>query len=101
MMTVGGSIAELNQVEGFLVILAMALTILIMEKTMGIPVSTSQAVVGAVIGAGLVNSIKLKSLKNVNFKVFVRIGIAWVSSPTVAGVLTYIVGIATKSYFGA
>ena len=101
MMTVGGSIAEINQVEGFLVILAMALTILIMEKTMGIPVSTSQAVVGAVIGAGLVNSIKTKSLKNVNFKVFGRIGIAWVSSPTVAGVLTYLVGLATKGYFGA
>ncbi len=99
MMTVGGSIAELNQVEGFLVIISMALTILFMEKAMGIPVSTSQAVVGAVIGAGLVNSIKTKSLSNVNFKVFGRIGIAWVSSPTVAGLLTYLIALCTKSYF--
>ncbi len=99
MMTVGGSIADINQVEGFLVIIAMALTILIMEKAMGIPVSTSQAVVGAVIGAGLVTSIKTKSLSNVNFKVFGKIAIAWVSSPTVAGLLTYLVALATKSYF--
>ena len=99
MMTVGGSIADINQVEGFLVVIAMALTILIMEKAMGIPVSTSQAVVGAVIGAGLVTSIKTKSLSNVNFKVFGRIGIAWVSSPTVAGLLTYLVALTTKGYF--
>jgi hypothetical protein len=101
MMTVGGSIADLNQVEGFLVIISMALTILLMEKLMGIPVSTSQAVVGAVIGAGLVTSIKTKSLKNVNFKVFGRIGIAWVSSPTVAGLLTYLVAVCTQGYFAA
>ena len=99
MMTVGGSIADINQVEGFLVIIAMALTVLLMGKLMGIPVSTSQAVVGAVIGAGLVTSIKTKSLANVNFKVFGRIGIAWVSSPTVAGLLTYLVALTTKGYF--
>ncbi len=99
MMTVGGSIADLNQVEGFLVIISMALTILLMEKLMGIPVSTSQAVVGAVIGAGLVTSIKTRSVSNVNFKVFGRIGIAWISSPTVAGLLTYLVAVATQGYF--
>jgi len=76
------------------VIIAMATTILLMEKLMGIPVSTSQAVVGAVIGAGLVTG-----PKNVNFGVFKRIAIAWVSSPTVAGLLTYLVGLATKAYF--
>ena len=72
----------------------MATTILLMEKLMSIPVSTSQAVVGAVIGAGLVTG-----PKNVNFGVFKRIAIAWVSSPTGAGLLTYLVGLATKAYF--
>lgn len=94
MMTVGGSIANISQIDGFLVIIAMAITILLMEKLMGIPVSTSQAVVGAVIGAGLVSGVK-----NVNFGVFKRIAIAWVSSPTVAGLLTYLVAFATQSYF--
>ena len=96
MMTVGGSIAEISQVDGFMVIIASALTVILMGKWMGIPVSTSQSVVGAVVGAGLVNG-----PKTVNFGVFKRIAIAWVSSPTVAGILAYIVAIATKSYFGA
>ena len=96
MMTVGGSIAEISQIDGFVVIIASALTVVIMGELMGIPVSTSQSVVGAVVGAGLVNGVK-----KVNFGVFKRIAIAWVSSPTVAGVLTYIVAFATKGYFAA
>lgn len=95
MMTVGSSIADLNQIEGFLVIIAMALTIVIMGTCMGIPVSTSQAVVGAVMGAGLT-----KGVKHVHFGVMKNIGLAWVGSPTIAGLLTYIVAAATSGYFG-
>ena len=95
MMTVGNSIAPLTQIEGFLVVIAMALTILLMGETMGIPVSTSQAVVGAVVGAGIT-----KGARTVNFGVFKNIAIAWVSSPLVAGILSYLVAICTKSYFG-
>lgn len=94
MMTVGGRIADISQVEGFVVIIAMSLTIIIMGEWMGIPVSTSQAVVGAVMGAGLV-----KGVRNVHFGVFKNIAIAWVSSPTVAGLLTYLVALATQNYF--
>ncbi len=92
MMTVGGSIANISQIDGFLVILSSALAITLMKQFMGIPVSTSQAVVGAVVGAGLV-----KGPKNVNFGVFKRIAIAWVSSPTAAGLMTYIVALCTQS----
>ncbi|MBQ2700512.1 MAG: anion permease [Clostridia bacterium] len=95
MMTVGGSIANINQIEGFLCIIAMALTIVLMGTFMGIPVSTSQAMVGAVMGAGLT-----RGIKNVNFGVMKNIGLAWVGSPTIAGVLTYIVAFVTKGYFG-
>ena len=92
MMTVGSSIANISQIDGFLVILSSALAITVMKILLGIPVSTSQAVVGAVIGAGLV-----KGPKNVNFKVLGRIAIAWVSSPTAAGLMTYIVALCTQS----
>lgn len=92
MMTVGGSIANISQIDGFLVILSSALAITVMKVLLGIPVSTSQAVVGAVVGAGLV-----KGPKNVNFGVFKRIAIAWVSSPTAAGLMTYIVALCTQS----
>ena len=43
---------------------------------------------------GLVNGVK-----NVNFGVFKRIAVAWVSSPTVAGLFTYLVALCTQSYF--
>ncbi|MBQ8260383.1 MAG: anion permease, partial [Clostridia bacterium] len=92
MMTVGGSIANISQIDGFLVILASALAITVMKILLGIPVSTSQAVVGAVIGAGLV-----KGPKNVEWKVLGKIGIAWISSPTAAGLLAYIIALCTQS----
>ena len=95
MMTVGSSIAEITQIEGFVVIIAMALTVVIMGNWMGIPVSTSQAVVGAVVGAGLT-----RGVKTVHFGVFKNIAIAWVSSPTVAGLMAYGIAFCTKGYFG-
>jgi len=94
MMTVGSSIAEISQVDGFVVIIASALTVVLMGNLMGIPVSTSQSVVGAVIGAGLVSGVK-----HVHFGVMKNVAIAWVSSPTVAGLLAYLVGLITKGYF--
>ena len=93
MMTVGESIAPLTQIEGFLVIIAMATTIVLLGNIMKIPVSTSQAVVGAVVGAGLT-----KSFKCVNFGVFKNIAIAWVSSPLMAGGMTYLVALCTQKW---
>ncbi len=94
MMTVGSGIADISQMDGFLVVIAMATAVLLMGKVMGIPVSNSQAIVGAVIGAGLT-----RGIKHVNFGVFKRIAVAWVSSPTAAGLLTYLIGLLTKFYF--
>ena len=96
MMTVGSSIADINQTEGFLVIIAQALTVIVIGNWLGIPVSTSQAIVGAVMGAGLVHGIK-----HVHFGVFKNIAIAWVSSPLAAGILAYAVAFCTRGYFGA
>ena len=95
MMTVGSSIAEISQLEGFVVVIAMALTVVLMGNCMGIPVSNSQAIVGAVMGAGLT-----RGVKNVHFGVLKNIAIAWVSSPTAAGLLAYGVAFCRKNYFG-
>lgn len=95
MLTVGSGIAEITQLDGFLVVISMALTVLVMGKALGIPVSNSQAIVGAVMGAGLTRGVRY-----VNFKKFKSIAIAWVSSPTAAALLTFIVGWCTKGYFG-
>ena len=94
MMTVGSSIAPLTQIEGFVVIIAMSLTITIVGDLMQIPVSTSQAVVGAVVGAGLT-----KGWRCVNFGVFKNIAIAWVSSPLAAGIVAYVAAVAMKGIF--
>lgn len=94
MMTVGSSIAEISQLQGFIVVIAMALTVVLMGKCMGIPVSNSQAVVGAVMGAGLTRGVKA-----VRFGVLKNIAIAWVTSPTVAGLLAYIIAYCTRGYF--
>lgn len=94
MLTVGSGIAEITQMDGFLVVIAMALTVLLMGNLLGIPVSNSQAIVGAVMGAGLTRGVKY-----VNFTKFKRIALAWVTSPTVAGLLTFIIASCTKAYF--
>ena len=94
MMTVGGSIANISQMDGFLVIIAMALTVVLMGKVLGIPVSNTQATVGAVLGAGLT-----RGVKEVNFSVLKSIGLAWVGSPTIAGLLAYAVAFLTQGFF--
>lgn len=95
MMTVGTGIAEITQMDGFVVVIAMALTVLLMGNLLGIPVSNSQAIVGAVMGAGLTRGIKA-----VNFNKFKRIAVAWVTSPTAAALLTFLVGLCAKGFFG-
>lgn len=95
MMTVGSGIAEITQLDGFLVVISMAITVLLMGKLLGIPVSNSQAIVGAVMGAGLTRGVRY-----VNFNKFKSIAIAWVTSPCASALLTFIVAFCTKFYFG-
>ena len=95
MLTVGSGIAEITQMDGFVVVLSMAISVLLMGNLLGIPVSNSQAIVGAVMGAGLTRGVKA-----VNFGKFKRIAVAWVSSPTAAALLTFLVGLCFKWYFG-
>jgi PiT family inorganic phosphate transporter len=49
----------------------------------GVPVSTSQAIVGAVMGVGLV-----KSSKAINFRILASIGLGWVSTPAISFIIT-------------
>ncbi len=50
----------------------------------GIPVSTSQAIVGAVVGVGLV-----KGVKTVRLGKIAEIVVGWVATPTVAGLFSF------------
>ena len=50
----------------------------------GIPVSTSSAIVGAVVGVGL-----QKGAKSISKKTIMTILIGWVATPTLAGAVSF------------
>ncbi len=87
MYTVGVKITELSPLLGFIVTLSAAIAVYI-YAIVGIPVSSSQAIVGAVFGAGLTNGVK-----NINFNVLRNIFIAWFGTPTIAGILSFVFGV--------
>lgn len=87
MATVSSSITELSPVSGVLMMFSVALTIQIFSLEsfgINIPVSISQAVVGAVIGAGFVNGFHA-----VNLKTLRKIFLAWFATPAISGIITF------------
>ncbi|MDL1963012.1 MAG: inorganic phosphate transporter family protein [Deltaproteobacteria bacterium] len=82
MMTVGKGIASLDPFSAFVTILAEAFTLHIFTQ-IGVPVSSSQAIVGAVVGVGIVGG-----LRTVSAKVVTKITIGWFMTPLAAGILT-------------
>jgi PiT family inorganic phosphate transporter len=84
MMTIGKGIAPLDPFSAMVTVLAEALTLHIFTQ-IGVPVSSSQAIVGAVVGVGLVGDIQTVSLR-----MLVKIGIGWLMTPVSAGILTYL-----------
>ena len=85
MMTVGKRITELSSLNALIAVLAESTTVYIYAQ-IGIPVSTSQAIVGAVIGIGLVKGVNLinkNTLKNIFF--------GWLGTPTIALIISFII----------
>jgi len=78
METVGRRLVRLDPFSALVVILAEAITVHI-YTFVGVPVSTSQAVIGAVVGVGIV-----KSIDTVSRSTLVSILIGWFLTPTVA-----------------
>jgi inorganic phosphate transporter, PiT family len=87
MGTVGKSIVRLDAFSALVVVLAEAITVHI-YAWIGVPVSTSQAVVGAVIGVGLV-----KQASAVQGSAVLRIFLGWLATPVIA------CGISVALYF--
>ena len=81
MMTVGKGIAPLSPFSAFVVVLAEALTLHLFTQ-IGVPVSSSQAVVGAIVGVGIV-----RDTRTVSSKMLVKIAIAWALTPLSAGIM--------------
>lgn len=86
MKTVGTGITNLDAMTTFAAQFGAAFTVWIFTQ-FGVPVSTSQAIVGGVAGAGLVKGTAAVSKGKLG-----EIGVAWVLTPTVAAGLTFGLG---------
>ncbi len=111
MMTVGKSILPLTPVGALVVVFSSAL-VLFMFSSRGlhnlmlanglppiplVPVSSSQAIVGGVIGVGIAK----KALRNMNWSVLINIMIGWVLTPFIAAILAFLLLFIMKNVFKA
>ncbi|KAI3387922.1 hypothetical protein SNEBB_002753 [Seison nebaliae] len=82
MRTIGKNLTKITPSVGFVIEFSAALTVLAASK-LGLPVSTTHCQVGAVIFTGI-----LRNKKNVNLKLFRRIGLAWIATVPIGGILS-------------
>jgi phosphate/sulfate permease len=98
METVGNNIVELSPEAAMVVVLAQSLVLFIFSSSglsdflagIGlpriplVPVSSSQVIVGGVIGIGL-----YKGARNLNFSLLGQIALGWLTTPVISGTLTF------------
>lgn len=99
METVGKDLYKISPITGFVVVLAEFIVLslftsqelesLLLKLNMPtiplVPLSTTQAFIGAVIGVGLA-----KDPLSINFRVFGKIAMGWIIAPLSAGIITYV-----------
>jgi PiT family inorganic phosphate transporter len=93
METVGKKITNLNHTRGFSVEFAAATTVLVASK-LGLPISTSHTVVGAVIGVGLA-----RGLEAVDITVIKKIIASWILTLPVAALTSVVIFICLSYIF--
>jgi len=98
MMTVGSSLMKLNAETAIIVVLAHSLVLFVFSSQslsdfvvrIGlpaiplVPVSSSQAIVGAIIGIGM-----LKGGRNIQINVIGKIAVGWLLTPVIAGLVAF------------
>jgi len=99
MMTVGKDLFELSPVAGWVVVMAHSIVLFIFtSKALSqwiagvglpaiplVPVSSSQAVIGAVIGIGLI-----RGRHGIRWRVLGGIGLGWLMTPVASGVVCFV-----------
>jgi inorganic phosphate transporter, PiT family len=108
MDTIGNNILELSSEAAVVVVLAQSLVLFIFSSSWlsdlcirtglppipMVPVSSSQVIVGCIIGIGL-----YKGIRNIKFKVLGEIALAWVISPVASGLLAFFLLFFMKNIF--
>jgi inorganic phosphate transporter, PiT family len=98
METVGSDIFKLSPITAFIVVLSSAI-VLFLFASEGlhdwlvrnglpafplVPISSSQAVVGSVLGIGMA-----RGMQNIRYRLVAKIGLGWIATPVVAGAVGY------------
>jgi len=78
MMAVGSGIMPLDAFTAFVAVSSMAITVHIFA-VIGVPVSTSQAIIGAILGIGSV-----RGLHSIRFQMLRNTGVGWLLTPLIA-----------------
>jgi len=81
--TVGSEITQLLPIMAFSAQLASSINVNI-YTLLGVPVSTSHSIVGAIFGVGLVRGIRV-----INVRILKEIVIAWLATPFISGIVTF------------
>ena len=81
MLAVGGGIMPLDAFCALIAVLSMSITVHIFA-IIGAPVSTSQGIVGAIIGIGF-----LRGVQAIDFKIIRKIALGWVMTPILSLIL--------------
>ena len=98
MQTVGNDILSLNPEAAIVVVLAQALVLFLFSSTAFselvaktglppfplVPVSSTQVVIGSVLGIGLV-----KGVREIKLKALGGVAMGWIATPVIAGILTF------------
>ena len=107
--TIGNSLFELSSEAALVVVLSQALVLFIFSSSSLsrlltsaglppiplVPVSSSQVIVGAILGVGL-----YKGVNNINLKLLGTIASGWVTTPVAAGLLSFFLLFFVKNLFG-
>jgi len=84
METAGRRLVRLDPFSALIVVLAQAITVHI-YTFIGVPVSTSQAVIGAILGVGIV-----KGISTVSTRTLVNILVGWFFTPVIASFIAVV-----------
>lgn len=99
MITVGNNLMKLSAEAALVVVLSHSLVLFVFSSTtlsnlllsvglpgiLLVPVSSSQAIVGAIVGIGL-----LKGGRGIQYGVLGKISIGWIATPIIAGITTFV-----------